>query len=120
MAPRTQTYPYDPAQDLKDTEEQAELLREAFESGEAAFIAHALGTVARARGMSHVAQKTGVTRMGLYKSLNQQGDPKLSTVMRLLKTFDFGLTRRPEGLAGAKRVGTTSKKKASSRSAKTA
>ena len=100
---KIKTYPYDPADDLKRTEDQAELLRDAFESGHAGYIANALGVVARARGMSQVARKSGVTREALYKSLNDEGDPTLSTVLSVMKTFDLTLSLRP-GIAKVSKV----------------
>ena len=59
------TIPYDPADDLADEKDQVELLAEAFASGDQKFIASALGAVARARGMSTIAEKAGVTRPAL-------------------------------------------------------
>jgi len=71
---------------------QAELLSDALESGDAGYIANALGVIARARGMSDVARGAGVTREALYKSLSHDGDPKLTTLLGVMKTLGFKLT----------------------------
>lgn len=57
-----ETVPFDPAEFITTPEGQADLLADAFETGDAAYIANALGIVARAKGMSAVAEETGVTR----------------------------------------------------------
>jgi probable addiction module antidote protein len=72
---------FDAADYLNSPDAIAAYLSEAFETGDEKFIAEALGTVARARSMSGVARKTGLSREGLYKSLSQQGRPELSTAM---------------------------------------
>ena len=91
------TLPYDPAEDLADPGDQAELLVEAFASGERKFIAAALGAVSRARGMSSVAEKAGVTRPALYKALSETGDPQLSTLIGVVKALGLRLTVEPAG-----------------------
>jgi probable addiction module antidote protein len=79
----TKTIPFDAAEHLRSPEDQAELLNDAFESGNAAYIANALGIVARARGISEVARGAGVTREALF---SDKGDPKLTTLLGVLKT----------------------------------
>src|SRR5215469_15720632 len=100
----TKTIPFDPAEYLKDPEDQAELLNEAFESGNATYIANALGTIARARGMSEVARGAGVTREALYKAFSDKGDPKLTTLLGVLKTLDITLSARTAKAGGRKKV----------------
>jgi probable addiction module antidote protein len=87
-----ETLPFDAAELLEDEHAQAEFLAEAFESGDAAFIANALGVVARARGMSSIARDAGVTREALYKALTAQGDPKLSTLLGVMKALGVRLS----------------------------
>ncbi|HEY8213483.1 MAG TPA: addiction module antidote protein [Methylocystis sp.] len=84
-----ETTPFDPAKYLDTEDSQLELLADAFESGNAAYVADALGVVARARGMSEIAREAGVTREALYKSLSADGDPKLSTLLGVLKALRF-------------------------------
>ena len=74
---------------------QAELPADAFESGNVAYIADALGVVARARGMANVAKEAGVTREALYKALMGDGDPKSSTLLGVLKALDVQLSAKP-------------------------
>jgi probable addiction module antidote protein len=57
-----------------------------------AFIAAALGDVARARGMAQLARKTGLTREGLYKALAPDGNPSLGTVLKVMKALGLKLT----------------------------
>lgn len=86
------TKPFDAAVHLTDSQAQAELLEDAFQSGETGYIAHALGVVARARGMTQVARDAGVTREALYKALSDEGDPRLSTLMGVTRALGIQLT----------------------------
>lgn len=90
-----ETYPFDASEFLESAESQAELLDDAFRSGDAAYIRHALGVVARARGMSSVARDAGVTREALYKALSDHGDPKLSTLLGVIKALGVTLSASP-------------------------
>ena len=87
--------PFDAAEILDDPDSQAELLADAFETGNAAYIANALGVVARARGMTSVASEAGVTREALYKALSEDGDPRLSTLLGVVKALGLQLSTRP-------------------------
>lgn len=86
---------FDAAEILDDPTSQAELLADAFESGNATYIAQALGVVARARGMSEIAREAGVTREALYKALSERGDPKLSTLLGVARALGVKLTATP-------------------------
>jgi probable addiction module antidote protein len=88
------TIPFDAAEYLDDPESQAELLADAFESGDATYIAHALGVVARARGMTSIAKEAGVTREALYRSLSESGDPRLSTLIGVMKALGMQLSAK--------------------------
>ena len=88
------TTPFDPAEFIDTPESQAELLADAVESGDAKYIATALGTIARARGMSKVSQDAGVTREALYRALSKDGDPRLSTLLGVAKALGLKLTFR--------------------------
>ncbi|MBM3555908.1 MAG: putative addiction module antidote protein [Alphaproteobacteria bacterium] len=87
----TKTTKFDPARYLKSPKQQAELLTDAMATGDARYIATALGTVARARGMSKLARSAGVTREALYKALSPKGDPRLTTLLGVMKSLGFGL-----------------------------
>jgi probable addiction module antidote protein len=87
-----ETLPFDPADYLTDTAAQTELLTDALETGDAAYIANALGIIARARGMTEIAKEAGVTRTALYKSLSPEGDPQLTTLLGVLKAMGIKLS----------------------------
>jgi probable addiction module antidote protein len=93
------TFPFDAAQYLTTPQSQTELIADALASGDVAYIATALGTVARARGMTKVAKEAGVTREALYKALSAGGDPRLSTLLGVMKALGIKLTIAPEEAA---------------------
>ena len=90
-----ETIPFDGSVYLDTPESQAEVLADAFESGDAAYIAHALGVVARARGMTGIAKEAGVTREALYRALSEKGDPRLSTLLGVVKALGLKLSAEP-------------------------
>ena len=75
---------YDSAQYLDNDEAISAYMEEALETDDPVFIAKALGTVARARGMSQIAKKTGLSRESLYKALSGEGNPEFGTVIRVM------------------------------------
>ena len=79
------TAPFDAAKYLGRPEAQAALFSDALESGDPGYIAAALGTIARARGMTQVAEEAGLSRPGLYAGLREGGYPSLDTGMRVAK-----------------------------------
>ena len=87
--------PLDLADLMKDERTQAFILADAAESGDPQYIAHALGTIARARGMTQVAKDAGVTREALYKSLSSEGDPRLSTLLGVMKALNLTMSIHP-------------------------
>jgi probable addiction module antidote protein len=89
------TLPFDAARYLQSPEAQTELLSDAFASGDARYIATALGVVARARGMTQIAREAGVTREALYKALSEEGDPRLTTLLGVLKALGIRLSAAP-------------------------
>lgn len=86
---------FDAAPYLERAGAQAELLTDALETGDAGYIAAALGVIARARGMANVALEAGITREALYKSLSNKGDPRLSTILGVTKALGIKLTMTP-------------------------
>ena len=92
-----ETTRYDSADYLKSHEAQAEYLSLAFESDDDAEIKRAIATVARARGMTETAKDASLSRQGLYKSLSVQGDPKLSTLLGVLKALGMQVVIQPVG-----------------------
>ena len=85
------TEPFDAARYLTSAESQTDLIADALETGDVAYIATALGTIARARGMTKVAKEAGVTREALYKALAAGGDPRLSTLLGVMKALGVKL-----------------------------
>jgi probable addiction module antidote protein len=59
--------------------------------GDGSLIRAALGTIARARGMSQLARDTGLAREGLYKALSPEGNPEFATVMKVIKALGLKL-----------------------------
>jgi probable addiction module antidote protein len=90
-----QTTKWDAADYLDDPEMIAAYLEATLEDSDPALIAMALGSIARSKGMTEIAKKTGVTREGLYKALSGEGDPKLSTFLAVLKSLGLRLSVKP-------------------------
>jgi len=91
-----ETLPLDLADYVTSPESQAYLLEDALASGDTAYIANALGIIARARGMTDTAQKAGVTREALYKALSPTGDPRLSTLLGVCRALGLRMTLTAE------------------------
>jgi len=89
------TKPFDPAEYLDDSDSIAAYMTEALESGDPAFVADALGVVARARGMTEVAREAGVSRESLYRALSADGNPEFATVFRVIHALGLRLCVAP-------------------------
>ncbi|AMB87270.1 addiction module antitoxin [Pseudomonas agarici] len=87
-------YDYDPAVALTDPESIAVFLTDAFETADAAFIAQALGVVARAKGMTELAKESGLSREQLYRSFSAKGNPTLKTMLAVMRAMGLDLTAR--------------------------
>ena len=90
---KTKTIPWDSAEHLK-TEEDMALYLEAMideSGGDPAAIAVALGNIARAKGMTEIARKTGLARENLYKALSPEGNPEFATVLKVAKALGLKL-----------------------------
>ena len=90
--PKTKTARWDTADQLKTADDIAAYLEAVFEDGDPALINHALGVVARAKGMTEVAQRTGMGRQSLYKALSADGHPEFSTVLNVMRALGLRLT----------------------------
>jgi probable addiction module antidote protein len=82
---------WDSAEYLKTEEDVINYLEAVFEDGDPALIAHALGVVARAKGMARIARKTGLGRESLYKALSRDGNPRLLTVLKVVHALGLKL-----------------------------
>jgi probable addiction module antidote protein len=87
---------YDVADYLKSEEDMALYLEACFDEAgdDAAFISAALGDIARAHGMTEIANATGLTREGLYKTLSKDGNPSFAAILKVMKAL--GLKLKPE------------------------
>ena len=90
---KTTTSRYDVAEHLRTQEEMAAYLEACFEeaNGDAAFIAKALGDIARAKGMSQVARDAGLSRENLYKALSGERSPGFDTILKVIGALGLKL-----------------------------
>ena len=93
---KTKTRLYDAAEYLETVEDMAAYLEAALEDGEPTVVVKALGTIARARGMSQIARDTGLGRESLYKALSAEGNPEFATVMKVVRALGLKLRAEPE------------------------
>lgn len=91
---RTKLKKWNSAEHLKTDVDMALYLKACMEEAgdDAAFIAKALGTVARAKGMSQLARDTGLGRESLYKALSGEGNPSFATVLKVAHALGIKLT----------------------------
>ena len=82
---------WDSAEHLKTDEDMAAYLEACLQEAgdDAAFIANALGNIARAKGMTHLSKDTGLGRESLYKALSGEGNPSFATILKV--THALGL-----------------------------
>ena len=90
------TEAFDVADYLDSPEAITDYLTEAFQTGDAAFITKAIGAVARAQGMTHVAREAGVSRENLYRALGSGAKPEFETVIKVLKAMNIQLVAQPK------------------------
>ena len=94
---KTTTTRYDVAEHLRTPEEMAAYLEACFEEagGDAAFIAKALGDIARAKGMTQVARDAGLSRESLYKALSGERSPGFDTILKVVEALGIELHAVP-------------------------
>jgi probable addiction module antidote protein len=88
---------WDSAEHLKTDEDMALYLEACLQEAgdDAAFIAKALGTIARAKGMSQLARDTGLGRESLYKALSGEGNPSFATILKVTAALGIKLHAQP-------------------------
>lgn len=88
---------WDSAEYLKTKEDMANYLDACMEEAgdDPAFIARALGTIARARGMTQVARDAGLSRESLYRALSDEGNPEFGTILKVVKALGLKLHALP-------------------------
>ena len=82
---------WDAAEYLKTEEDMAAYLEAALEENDPTLVSAALGDIAKAKGMTDIAKKTGLGRESLYKALSQEGNPEFSTVMKVINALGLKL-----------------------------
>ena len=97
----TMTSKFDVRKYLTDSETMANYLSDCLEEGGIPLFLKAIGEVARARGMSELANNTGLTRASLYKALGEDGNPALSTMALVVDSLDMKLVVVPKEQAAA-------------------
>ena len=86
---------FDMAEWLSDEAAVAEYLTVVMEDNDPAALAKALGTIARARGMSEIASASGLTREALYKALRPGSKPRFETIWRVCSALGVRLVAQP-------------------------
>lgn len=94
---KTSTSRYDVAEHLRTPEEMAAYLEACLEesNGDASFVAKALGDIARAKGMTQVAKKAGLSRESLYKALSGERTPGFDTILKVVHALGIELHAAP-------------------------
>ena len=82
---------WDVAEHLETEEDMAAYLEAALEGNDPVLIAAALGDIARAKGMSQIANQTGLGRESLYKALSSDGNPEFSTILKVVNALGLQL-----------------------------
>ena len=88
---KIKTRPWDAAKYLDSEEDMALYLEAALEEGDAALVATTLGDIARAKGMTEIARKTGLGRESLYKALSPEGNPEFATILKVVRSLGLSL-----------------------------
>lgn len=88
---RARTRPYDAARYLNTEEQMAAYLESALENGDPRLVTVALGNIARAKGMTEIARKTGLGRESLYKALSAEGNPEMATFLKVVRALGIHL-----------------------------
>ena len=83
---------WDAADTLETQEDIAAYLDAVLEDGDPDLLKAALGDIARAKGMTEIAQTAGLGRANLYKALSPDGNPEFTTVVKVLKALGFRLS----------------------------
>jgi probable addiction module antidote protein len=86
---------FDMAEHLPDEQAVAEYLTVVLEENDPAALAEALGTIARARGMTDIAKSSGITREALYKALRPNASPRFETISKVCAALGVRLVAQP-------------------------
>ena len=91
----TTTRPFDMAEQLRDEQDIAAYLTLVLEEGDPGELAHALGGIARARGMTQIAAEAGMGREALYKALRADASPRFETILKVMHALGLRLSVQP-------------------------
>ena len=91
----TKTIPWHTEDYLETSEDIAAYLEAVFEDGDPELINHALGAIARSKGMTEIARRTGLGRQSLYKALAPKSRPEFATVLKVVRALGLKLTVTP-------------------------
>ena len=83
---------WDVVEHMDNEEFISEYIKAAFESGDMKEIIRALNDVVRARGITELASKMGITRQGLYKTLSANSNPEFLTIQKLINALGLQLS----------------------------
>lgn len=86
--------PFDAANYFSTDDQQLDLLNDALHEGHPGYIAAAIGTIAKARGLSEVARDAGLSRQTLHRALTESGNPTIETVMKVLAELRIELSAK--------------------------
>ena len=86
---------FDPADYHTTPEAIAAFMTDALETGDASYVAKAVGVVARAKGMTELARETGLSREQLYRSFSEHGNPTLKSFLTVMKALGIDMSARP-------------------------
>jgi len=93
------TIPFDPADYLRSEADVVDWLKVWMEDGSPEEIAKAIGDIARSKGMTEIARKTGLGRQALYNAFSDKGNPTLETLLAVLDALGLELTVQPKKAA---------------------
>jgi len=79
-----------------DSEEAIAIYLEEIIEDDPEMLITALGDIARTRGMTDLAQKTGIARESLYQALSENGNPTYNTIRKVLDAFGVRLSVKPK------------------------
>lgn len=82
---------FDLAEQLKDEADIYAYLNLVLEENDPAELAHALGIIARARGMTQISRDAGISREALYKALRPAAEPRFDTINKVLHALGYKL-----------------------------
>ena len=95
---------WDVTEHMDNEEYISEYLKAAFESGNIPEITRALSDVVHARNMTDLAEKMGISRQGLYKTLSENGNPEFATIQKLISALGLQLSVVSPNLSIRKRA----------------